>query len=107
MDSPRRNQPASLGRNSFFPAIAVRLPHFPWSRTTTPQRFQLLLIFERVHAGPETVVGVTNQLLLFDQSMERLLYQFFFLANVIEDFLLEDEIASVNPHASIIDGVDA
>lgn len=67
----------------------------------------MLPVLEGVHAYPEPVVAVANQLLLTNQSLEWFLDKIFFLPDVIEDLLLEDEKASVNPHRRVTDRLDS
>jgi len=55
----------------------ITLPHFPRRSTARTQTFQLLLIFEGIHARPKAIVGIADQLLLRQQSVKGLDYQFF------------------------------
>jgi len=90
----------------FSATIAVSLPHFPRGNTARTQAFQLLLVLECVHTRPEPIIRVANQLLFFDQPVERLDYEFLFLTDVIENLLLENEKASVDPNRAIVNGMD-
>src|SRR5579864_4511344 len=60
----------SFAGGSFAPSLAISLPHFPRRGSGAPQTFQFLLVFKRIHACPETIVAVADQLLFFDQSVE-------------------------------------
>src|SRR5437667_12231748 len=66
----------------------------------------MLFVLEGVHALPEAIILVADQLLLLDQPLERPVDKFLFLANVIEDPLLKDEKASVDPHRAVVNRVD-
>src|SRR5580704_930961 len=87
-------------------AVAVGLPHFPRCSATGAKTFQLLFVFESVHACPEPVIGITDQLLLSNQPLEGLDDQFFFVTHVVENLFLEDEKSSVDPDAAIVDGMN-
>jgi hypothetical protein len=55
-------------------AIPIGSPQFPGSNTASAQALQLLFVLERVHARPETVEFVADQLFFFDQSVKRSVY---------------------------------
>src|SRR5690348_3168066 len=67
----------------------------------------MLLIFECIHAGPESVISVADQLLLFDEALERLSNEFLFVAHVIENLVFENEESAVDPHRPVVNGVNA
>ena len=67
--------------------LNIGLPHFPGRAAAGVQAFQLLLIFESVHARPEAVVWIANQLLLCHQPVEGLNHQLFFVPHVLENLL--------------------
>ena len=67
----------------------------------------MLLVLEGVHTRPETVVGIPDQLLLSDQSFERLENELFLLTDVVENLLLENEVAAVDSDAAVIDGMNS
>src|SRR5206468_12699572 len=81
-----------------------RLPYFPGRLAPRVQLFELLLVLERVHAAPVTLVLVGQQLLLCDQPLERLLDQLLARLDVVEDFGAEGEEAPVNPDPGLADG---
>src|SRR5215468_5498843 len=85
----------------------VGLPYFPRSSTAAPQILELLFVLERVHGRPETVVGISDQLPLVDEPLERPVDQFLFLADVVEDLEFENEVAVIDTHRAIIDGGNA
>src|SRR5689334_15439583 len=58
--------------------------------------FQVLLLFERIHAGPKTFVRIGNELLFGDQPMKRFVDQIFTFLHVIEDLATKSEKATVN-----------
>ena len=84
----------------------ITLPHFPRRSTARTQTFQLLLIFEGIHARPKAIVGIADQLLLRQQSVKGLDYQFFLLPDIFEDLLLEDKKSAVNSHVAVVDGMN-
>src|SRR5882672_530748 len=94
------------GRSNFVTALAVGLPHFPRGHTAAIQALEMLPVLERVHARPEAIIPVADQLLFFHQPLERLIDKFLFLANVIEDLLFENEEASVDSHRAHADCMD-
>src|SRR5215813_4452528 len=68
--------------------------------------FQEFLIFERIHAGPESVISVGCQLTPLDQSLERLLDQFGFAVQVVKDIMLEGVVASIDSYVGGLDILD-
>ena len=65
--------------------------------------FKLLLVLERVHAGPEAVVEIPDQLSISHQSLERLGHEFLGLVNVIEYLLSEGEKPPVDSQGPAVD----
>src|SRR5882757_10176748 len=88
-------------------ALAIFLPNLPGSRAAGVQTFELLLVFERIHTGPEAIVGIADQLFFRQQAMEGFDDQFLFVPHVLEYVFLEDKKAAVNPHAAVVNGVDS
>ena len=88
-------------------SVAVGLPHFPRRSTAAPQTFQLLFVFKCVHAGPEAVVAISDELVLVHEPLERFTHQLFFVANVVKDFFLENEVPAVDAHRTVVDRVDS
>jgi len=70
------------------------------------QVLQLLFVFERIHAGPEPVVLVADQLSFFSQPAKRLADKLFFLLNVAEDFSFEDKIPAIDAQAAVVHRVN-
>ena len=85
------------------PFLASRLPREP---SAGVQTFQVLAVFEGVHAVPETVVGVADQLLFLEQAMEGFDDQFFFFPHVVEDLFLEDEVSAVDAQIVVVNGMN-
>jgi hypothetical protein len=54
---------SSCFRDTVLSAIPVGSPQFPGSNTACAQALQLLFVLERVHARPETIEFVADQLL--------------------------------------------
>ena len=63
--------------------------------TAEIQVFQLLLVLESIHTGPEALILVCQQLALSDETLERLLDQLFTILDVPEDVPAENKKASV------------
>src|SRR5579859_399382 len=87
-------------------AIAIGLPYLPGRDTRGAQVVELLFILESVHAGPESIVGVADQLLLRNQPMKRLNHQFLFVADVAKNVLFENEKPAVNSYIAVANGVN-
>src|ERR1700674_2669102 len=86
--------------------IAVGFPDFPRSDSACAVVLQLLLVLEGVHARPEPIIGITDQLFLFHQSPKRLPHEFLLHSDVIENLPVKDEESSVDPNRAAIDGVN-
>ncbi len=87
-------------------AITVALPYLPRCGAIRAQALQLLLVFESIHTRPEAIVWIADQLLLCYQPVERLNHELFFIPHIVENFLLENEESSIDPHIAVIDGMD-
>src|SRR5215831_13713908 len=88
------------------PAYALAsLPDLPGSIALAVHVRELLVLLEGVHA-PEAVVPVSDELLLLDQAMERLLDQLLALFDVVEDLAPEDEEAAVDQEIRVADVSD-
>ena len=107
--------PERLHRRRPWPLGRRRRPRRPRSPSTSlPGRLaarvdvlQELPLLERVHAGPEAVVRVGDQLSLRGQPLERLLHEVLALADVVEDLAAQHEEAAVDAHADVPDVADA
>ena len=64
------------------------------------QIFQVLLLLKGIHASPESLVRISNQLPFRDQAMEWLLDQVFPLLDVVENLPPEDEEAAIDQVAT-------
>src|SRR5262245_38011519 len=102
---PRWSYPAHWGQCIRMAGLAV-FPHFPGCRAAGAQALEMLLVFEGVHALPEAVVAIGNKLLFLNQSLEGFGDQFFVLADVLENPLIENEEPTVDSNAPIADGVN-
>src|SRR5262245_11391470 len=71
-------------------------PDRPGRLRLAPQVLEILAVLERVHAAPESVVRVDDELALGHQAIERLEYQILPLLEVFEDLLAEREETSVD-----------
>src|SRR5262249_53417967 len=62
-----------------------------------------LLVLEGVHAGPEAVVPVRDELPAFEEAPERLIQQLLAVLDVVEDALSESKVAAVDTEIRSID----
>src|SRR5690348_3046313 len=60
-------------------------------------------VLHRVHRRPEAVIWIGDQLALFDQAVERLLYEVLAFFDEVEDLPAEDEVAGVDPDPALGD----
>jgi len=80
-----------------------RFPYFPSRFTACVQFVELLLVFERVQACPETVIFVGTQGLFLNKPSKRLTHEFFALAYVVKDRAGKHEITPVDPNIRMAD----
>src|SRR5262245_17566791 len=83
------------------------LPHLPRGLTLRVHRIEGLLVLERVHARPEPVVAIGEQLPFHDQAMEGFLDELLAVLDVAEDVLLEGEVTAVDQDTGVGDVADA
>ena len=63
-----------------------------------PQLFQVILLAQRIHTGPETVVPVAYELMLFGELFDRLSFPHDFIAfNVVNGLALKDIETAIDP----------
>ncbi len=67
----------------------------------------MLLILKSVHARPESVVNIGQQLLLIHKPLERFAHEFFVFPYVIEDLVFENEVSAVYPQVALIHRMDS
>src|SRR5581483_2458312 len=85
------------------------IPNLPGRMALRVHIVQRLFVLECVHRRPEAVVFVRQELLLFDQSLERLVEQLLAILYVVEYFSTENEVTSVDPDIGavhIFNGLD-
>src|SRR4051794_8112746 len=82
-------------------------PDRPGWRSPVVERLEILLVLQRVHRGPEALIRVGDQLLVGDESLERLLDELLAGLDVVEDRPAEDEEAAVDSQTAVGDMVDA
>src|SRR6266404_1305192 len=87
--------------------IAIGFPDFPRSCSTGAKTLEFLFVLEGVHARPEPVIGIADQLFLFQQSLKRFPNKFLFLFYVIENLFLENEESAVDANRAVVDGVNS
>src|SRR5262245_33396703 len=85
---------------------ASSLPERPRCFTASAHVVKCLLVLQCVHARPKAVVPVGGQLLEPDEALKWLLDQLLSLFEVIEDFALEREEATVDPEVGAADVPD-
>src|SRR5207244_1241395 len=73
------------------------LPYLPGSTSPRMQVVQHLLVLERVHAHPETIVFMGDEVSLHHETLEGFVEEFLAVADVPEDVSTKDEIAPVDP----------
>src|SRR4051812_37943398 len=78
------------------------LPKLPRCRAAGRQLLQMLAILKGIHARPEAVILVADQLSLCHQSLEGFNHQLFAFAHVVENLLLENEESTIDPNAAIV-----
>ena len=87
--------------------LAALSPHLPGRRTGAPKTLEFLLVFECVHATPEPIVWIANQLLLINESPEWLIHEFLAGSHVVEDLLAKYEVPAIDPYRPIPYGLNA
>src|SRR5690348_11239768 len=89
----------SLGWEVF--SLRTCFPHFPWRFTLRIHLIQSLFILERIHRSIETIIFISDELLLFDQSLEWLPNQFLSRSDIAEDLFLEDKESTIDPNIGL------
>src|SRR5215207_434194 len=84
-----------------------RLPDLPGRATALEQRFEVVLVLQGIHGGPEPFVAVGDEQLALDEPYERLGDEVLAVADVIEDVASEDEEPSVDPDDGRADVLDS
>src|SRR4051794_13289186 len=87
--------------------VAILSPDLPRSRTRAPETLEFLLVFECVHATPESIVRIANELLLLDESLEWLNHEFLACSHVVKDLFAKDEVTAIYPYGSISDWLNS
>src|SRR5262245_27660331 len=82
------------------------LPHLPGGVAARLHFVECLLVLEGVHARPESLVAVRDELLQTDEALEGLLDELLALLQVIEDLPLEGEESAVDPEIGTADVAD-
>src|SRR5437867_4440340 len=96
-----------LSINEFHLVLLPRFPYFPGSLAARVHVVERLFFLKCIHARPEPIVFVREQLLLLDQPLKRLLYKFFPVPHIFENVLAEQEISSVHQDSSLVDVPDS
>src|SRR5580700_7244912 len=89
------------------PVYLAVFPNLPGRASTAIQALQMLLVLKRVHARPEAVMVISDQLLLQNEAIKRLVDEFLAGLHVVEYPAAENEITAVDQHAAIVDGVNS
>src|SRR5262245_23354729 len=71
------------------------------------QLLEHLLVLERVHGAPETVVAVRHELIALDQAVERFEHEFLAIADIFEDLSAKNEVSAVDPDVGVRAGAEA
>src|SRR6266851_1580679 len=85
----------------------IRVPNLPGRLAAHMHLFQELTLLERVHARPETVVPVRQQLLGGDQALERLDHELFSRPHVVKHFAAERKEPAIDADVCIGDAPNA
>ena len=72
------------------------IPHRPRRITSAEEVLKVLLFLERVHAGPIAVMRVGHQLAFVNEALKRLFNQLFPIVQVVENFLPQDHVPTVD-----------
>src|SRR5262245_34899215 len=75
-----------------------------WARVLQPRHlslfdhlFEYLLISQRIHRTPESLIFISDEFLSLDQPIKRLQDQFLAVTYIIKNFLAEDEVPTIDP----------
>src|SRR5260370_19455497 len=104
-----RFQPGVCGfachRNSSV-SVALPLPQLPRSEPLAVQVIQLLLLLKRIHAPPEAVIRVGNELFFLNQPLEWFPDEVFTVLDVIEDCAIENKVSAIDHNLGLAQGFD-
>src|ERR1700694_77351 len=81
-------------------------PDLPGNVAPRVHVIEVLLVLERVEAGPEPLVTVRDQLFVSDEALKRLLDKLLAALEIVEDLPLEGEEAAVDPQVGVTDMTD-
>src|SRR6266511_151839 len=84
-----------------------RFPQRPRRPSALHERFEIVLVLERVERRPEAVVRIGDELAPLDQATEGLFDQILVLTQEVEDLATEYEVAAVDPQVRFRHGLDA
>src|SRR5688572_27307837 len=74
------------------------IPDRPWCVSGIPECFKNVFLFQRIHAGPESVVPVSHQLAIFCEALNRaLLPNRFISLDVIKGLTVQNKVTSIDP----------
>src|SRR4026209_453273 len=79
------------------------LPHGPRCIRPGVHVVECLLVLERIHRRPEPLIAIPSQPSESDQSLERLLDEFFAVLHGVEDLTLEHEEPAIDQNSGIAD----
>src|SRR5262245_31886558 len=77
--------------------VQPSIPDHPRHLTRGIHVVEHLFLFECIHTGPEARISIGDQLPLSDQALKRLHDQLLTFLNVVENLLLEDKEAAIDP----------
>src|SRR5215472_4328666 len=77
------------------------VPDLPGSVPLGVEVVEMLLVLEGVHASPEAIVLISDELLFGDEAPEWLVDEFFAFLQVLENIFFENEVAAINAHGAL------
>ena len=78
--------------------LQVWLPDLPGRFAAVPEFFQHVFLFQRVHAGPETIVLIAHQFPILGDLFDRVALPDGVIAvDIVEDAAVEEKIPTVDP----------
>ena len=92
----RQHHPEADGRE-LAARDAVGIPDLPWSAAVLVQGLEPLLVLQRVHRGPESLVPLREHLAGRHQPLQRLLDEVLAGSQLVEELPAQDEVTAVDP----------
>src|SRR5579859_243406 len=81
----------------------MAIPNLPRGIPFGIEVIEVLFVLEGVHAGPEPIVLMRDQLLFRDETLKGLMNEFFTIFQILENLSFEDEISTINAQGAFVD----